>query len=314
MSPLLAKIKATTLSLNSATMGTSKVGWLPWTHSRRSVTNPRRKDYKMAIRFNDAPHAAGEQTSIGSFALMDALAWWIGSELMRRHPGELFLRRTGSEFQYNVLAVTRRMAGVPGRSREVGAMNRQPGSHLTTGTWFDNSSSTKRFNWLEILASPDRFKYVVEQLEKEAGLRSPTSAPATVASSVGPRLIAGFLVRTIFTRKKWVALAGLEDSGMGEAWTHDTLFQNFPGTEQLIPSPSPNAYVEGDYRFWFLCPTEPGKHEQESSAKDPTVAIDIDHGLLWTQKTPSPVNLIDAYNKAGRSMDALISAVCPPAY
>ena len=50
------------------------------------------------MTFEEPLHSLGERLPLTSFALMQALAWQLGSELVRRHPGVV---RLNQEFPHH---------------------------------------------------------------------------------------------------------------------------------------------------------------------------------------------------------------------
>lgn len=81
------------------------------------------------------------------------------------------------------------------------------------------------------------------------------------------------------------------------------------------PTPDPSGFHEPDlYRFWFLCPANPSGHTEMPEHAAPAIGFDLPNGLCWTEMSPHTVVLIDEYNRVERQVDALISAVCPPAF
>ncbi|NBS30179.1 MAG: hypothetical protein EBS76_06625 [Actinobacteria bacterium] len=273
----------------------------------------------MGIRIVDPLHRPGENLPLSNWPLVHAAAWWIAAELVRRHPGELRVYDTGSHFQYDVLAVSKMSRNKPtSGSSAVVWMNRHSQGHLTTGSWFDDPSSTERFNWIDVLMAPNRLTYIIEQLEREAGLTSPKTSPTTKPNTIVPRIIAGFLARAAFTKKKWVAVNGVWDNGVGEAETRDGLFSAVPGMKSKAPNPRGGFFDESTFRYWFLCPhtgpQDPGMHYWPSNdAAPPAVGFDTESGHCWNG-SGKRINLIERYDAVGRSIDALISDVCPQAY
>jgi len=269
----------------------------------------------MALELNDELHQAGEKVPVRDWSLVHALGWLITSELVRRHPQHLKVYLTGAEYRYDVLAVSRFLQDrVPEKSTAVVWMNRLPMGHFTTGSWFDDSSSTDRFNWLDALLAPNRMDYVIKQIEREAGLISPSRTPATTERSVSARVIAGFLARTIFVKTKWAALNGLFDSGMG-AEVNKSLFESVPGMISEMPQPTDHLYSDDMFRYWFLCRSTFSADSGEPTNLGPAVVgFDFRRGLCWNGSSEQPIVLMDRYNALDRSIDALISDVCPPAY
>jgi len=272
----------------------------------------------VGIRIVDQLHRPGEDVQRLNWPLVHAAAWWIAAELVRRHPGEFRVYDTGGHFQYDVLAVSKlsRNNSTSGSSAVVW-MNRHSQGHLTTGSWFDDPSSTERFNWTDVLMAPNRLTYIVEQLEREAGLSSPGTSPSTKPNTIVPRIIAGFLARSVFTKKNWVAVNGVWDNGVGEAYTHDALFSAVPGMKSKAPNPGGGFFDESTFRYWFICPyTGPQGHDGQwpsQHAAPPALGFDTELGHCWNG-SGKRINLIERYDAVGRSIDALISDVCPQAY
>src|SRR6478609_8707647 len=139
------------------------------------------------ITFDDRLHAAGEQHPVASYAMRQALAWWVAAELIRRHPTHVRVRE--SCYPYDCLSLQRRSST---QWQLVALLGQDLGHHITPLNWGDS----ERFNWTEVLLAPDRRAYVVAQLELLEGLIPPASTPPTTATSIGPRLIAAFMGRS----------------------------------------------------------------------------------------------------------------------
>ena len=274
----------------------------------------------MAIRLNAELHEGGEGARILDWRVVQSAAWWIASELMRRHPGKFFAFETGGEYQYDVIAVNWIEPPVD-TEKQVVWMNMMPAGHLTTGTWFADSASTERFNWLDVIGSANRIEYVICQIEREAGLASPQKVPATRRSTIAARVISGFLDRTIWNSKSWVARCASATSGMGEASHNSGPFRSIPGMSDAAPTLADDAVLSAShFRHWFLCPTVAdesaatvGSSMFRPAAGPPKIGFDLENGLCWNG-TGDPIDLMGEYEKVGRSVDALISRVCPPAF
>jgi hypothetical protein len=271
------------------------------------------------LRLDEELHARGETTPVEDWLTMQALGWWIAAELVRRHPGDLIPYLTGGDFQNDCLAVSRFEPVTPdGPQRLIVMMNRQPSGHLTHVSWFGDPANQERFNWLEVLLTTDRLTYVVEQLEREAGLPSPSQTPATTEASVGVRAISAFLNRTMLQRKSWVATCGVWEGGQGDAGFNDDLFDAVPGMNAVNPRLTQREFEipRESCRFWFLRPTirSNAPPEFQPEAGPPTIGLDVLSGQCWVGDNPEPVDLMKRYNTLGRSIDALVSAVFPPAF
>lgn len=260
------------------------------------------------IRFDDELHRTGEQTPVASRPISQALAWWIGAELVRRHPEELRIIETHpGGGQYDCVSVYR-VAGDAAEPEVVVHMNVDAGAHLTHQSWFSEEDA-ERFNWLEVLLTQDRRNYVVAQLEQAEGLTSPKRTPTTTSASIGPLVISAFLQRSLLGPARWRADNGVADSSSYGAAVRDALFEKMPDSRLWASSAPAAGFGMAEYRFWFL--SREGPDGEESSA--PAVAIDTWSGLLWSG-AETRVDLMNCYAQVEKSLDGLVSAVCPPAF
>ena len=137
------------------------------------------------FRWLEPAHSVGEEgLDVESDALRQALAWQVAAELVRRHPKTLRLHMAYIH-QYGPALMPMRMRP-SGDWRPVHLMTWGKSMHISpvNGGW-----SNGRFNWLDVLLAPDRRTYVVEALERVAGLPSPQATPATVMQTIGARLV-----------------------------------------------------------------------------------------------------------------------------
>ncbi len=132
------------------------------------------------ISFSEPEHRFGEQLEVGDYALVDTISWWVAAELIRRHPKDLtVLELHPSGGLMDCLGVGFRPDSPSAHDREGQFiyLARDPGGHITV-----NSAGGDRFNWVEVLLARDRRAYVVKQIEREFGLKSPKATPSTTAS------------------------------------------------------------------------------------------------------------------------------------
>jgi hypothetical protein len=185
------------------------------------------------------------------------------------------------------------------------------GGSITPGRWFSDGTQ-KRFQWPEVILTPRRRQYVVEQIEREQGLQPPASTPATTRGSIGPRLIAGFFSRTALGRgghppltergpgMPWTAFNGFGDTDGYGGGRRDDLFKAFPGLTERRQSQEPGPFGDPGYRYWFVL----DRHEA------PRVAIDITSGTAWSPDAEH--DLMHEYTEAGRRLDPVINELFPP--
>jgi hypothetical protein len=258
------------------------------------------------IRFDESLHAAGEQVNVPSHALRQAMAWWIASEMVRRHPLDLRVAEWHPmDGGYDCVSLFRRDPDGGQWNGWVDSVHLHKGegsTHIAPSAWFATTSD-ERFNWLEILLSTDRRSYVVEQLERVEGFRSPGATPSTVAQSIGPLLISSFLARTALTQDKWLMM-----NGYGDTWgeQRDWLFAPFADADRLRGSrESEDLFAIPETRYWFITEAPPGYPDQNSVTAH--VAIDVVNGLAWTS-TRRWV-LLEAYERVSRRLSSLVQEV-----
>lgn len=259
------------------------------------------------IRFDELLHFAGEEWSVQNTQLSTTLAWWVAAELVRRHPGELRVIETHpGGGQYNCVSVYR-ITDEDGPEVVV-HMNVDAGAHLTHGSWFDRGDD-ERFNWLEVLLCDNRRSYVVEQLERLGGLSSPTPTPRTTSESIGPMVISAFLERSVLGPARWTATNGVADSD-GGLEVRRQLFDQFPDAAGHVSSVEGGLDGYGEYRFWFV---GPAGDAGEFSLAEPAFVVDTWTGHLWARGRDR-IDLLEGYTTVDRSLDALVSSACPPAF
>lgn len=264
------------------------------------------------LRLNPDVHTAGEgAVQVQSHSLRQACAWWVGAELVRRHPDDLFIIETHpGGGQYDCVTVIKRGKQRGPSDLTLLNMNKNLGGHFQTAY-----ETEERFNWLDVLLTTDRRREVVEQIERLHDLPSPTNTPPTTHKSIGPRLISGFLQRTALGPRNWLAENGVADSSAWGSGVRESLFKSVPGMASASKQKLPDDLlgVPG-YRFWFLCQMSANVSENHSEGLlPPEFGVDTWTGHIWNG-SGQRINLMEMYEKVGRKMDALISAVCPPAF
>lgn len=255
------------------------------------------------IVFNEPLHSIGERLAVPTFALRQALAWSVGAELVRRHPGQLRLIEVFPHQYGPALGVWSPGEG-RGSGQHLGLLTIAAGAHITPSTvgW-----DRGRFNWLDVLLAENRRTYVVSQLEPVFGLNTPTETPATQASSIGYRAIAAFLERTALGADRWVINGGAteDDDSVG---VEEQMFQAMPAAKADIANHDPDTHPwhMAESRYWFGCPIHKGQPQP------PTFAVDVVDGVVW--RDSEPVDLMERYRALDRKLDAVVSDAFPPAF
>ena len=257
------------------------------------------------IRFDAHLHELGERCPVENLQISLSLAWWIAADLIRRHPGELRVIETHpGGGQYTCISVYRvASSGDP----LVVHMNVDPGAHLTPASWFRRTDG-ERFNWLEVLLTSDRREYVSQQLEVAEGLPAVATTPSTTSASIGPLVVAAFLERSVLGPARWSTANLVTDSDDGIGLRQD-LLQIFPGL--AVAGTLTSSVDDPAFGVWFIGPPA---NDWEVDISEPAFAVDTARGHMWRRELAEPIDLLDAYSAAGRSLDALVSAVCPPAF
>lgn len=257
-----------------------------------------------SIRFDEHLHCAGEATPFDNPAVVQALAWQIGSELVRRHPDEVRLIETHpGGGQYDCVTVVKLVGRGPAfGARIVLDMNMQTGGHLTPVSWHEHGG--ERLNWLELVLCDDLRRYAIAQIERVEDLKVRRSTPRPTQPGIGPHLIAVFLKRAVMSEVAWRTDNAICDGNYGSDLRRD-LLEAFPQVEEAAASFGDQS-IDGNpyYRFWFVRP------DLRDAPPSPVFVVDTWAGRLWHRGGPE-IRLMDAYKRCGSSIDELVSHLCP---
>lgn len=246
-------------------------------------------------------HAVGERSDIPEDVARTA-AWWVASELVRRHPTRLTVIETHpAGGQYDCLAVYRTDC----EPAEAMVVLLNTAGHLTHGSWFrrerddDSCNEDDRFNWFEVLTAPRPRQYVVVQIERVEGLPTPRSAPRTTRRSVGARVL-GRLASMLWARREgWELRNAYHDAGDASretrAWADAVPGITFePMVGDFAGQPA--------YRYWGVLKPD-GR---------PAAAVDVRRGLAWRPDGDgAPIDLLAVYSACQRRLDQVVGAVLP---
>lgn len=261
------------------------------------------KEPVQQIEFDEPLHSIGERLHVPTFALRQALAWSIGAELVRRHPGQLRLIEV-LPHQYGPAVAPWSPGAGRDFGRTLGVLTLGAGMHITP---FTTGWDRGRFNWLDVLLAENRRKYVVHQLESLFGLTTPTKTPVSQPSSIGYRAIAAFLERTALGADRWVINGGAREDD-DDVSADQTMFDAMPAVKGDISNHDPLTHpwhlVES--RYWFGCPIHKG------TPQPPTFAVDVVDGVVW--RGTEATDLMGSYQARNHQLDAVVSHTFPPAF
>jgi hypothetical protein len=245
------------------------------------------------IQLNPGLHARGERVELPREVTRE-LAWWVASELVRRHPGRLRAVEAHPISIYDCVSIID-MKQRPGPAAWLAHLNLE--GHITTVQRGELADPDNRFNWYEVLKADNPREYVVKQIEGSVGLRRINKTPRTVERTIGPRCIARFAQLAAASNETWEIRAGFGfDSD--DAPYRAELFRAFPNipTHELRAGDVPDAS-----RFWFVVAPD----------ETPMVAIDTENGLGWSEGG-GPIPLLWVYRTEARSLDRVLGHILPP--
>jgi hypothetical protein len=218
------------------------------------------------------------------FPVGEVLTWRAAVDLVRRHPGELWIVQTYPFDFYDCLSV-----------RPLGAAKIAPGIDFNRfGTsvrvsWFGTEGSGPNeppiLRWDEAFADDDRLDWI-RHVEDLAGLDSPTKTPASTPSSLALRWISAFMAQQFGSRRRWRA--------------HNTWYDG-PAQRYLPNHPAAARFAEqfgenGSAHVWLL--------QSEDDTLSAAVCAD---GTLHIPGRDR-VELLPLYRKGGSSLLRLLAA------
>lgn len=252
------------------------------------------------VWYDERLHELSSTVIVSSPSTIQALAWWVAAELIRRHPHELMVvEAQPASGLANALILVQRD---------------DPDQNTLARLWFTpepaystphDEQVTGHLSWLEILLAPNRRTDVVERIEIQLGLQAPRQTPPTDVRSIGPRVLAAFLQRTTLERPLWAVSNGAY-ANQDDAGARNDLFASMPA----VRDDRSGRYAGVDeYRasqhYWFIGPVVEGK------ARTPVAAINTAAGLAWHHG--QRFDLLDLYERANRHIDAVVNSALPRA-
>ena len=222
------------------------------------------------------------------FAAADVLTWRLASELVRRHPEELWVIRTFSFDGFYDCLLVRRLPD-PLASPATIAINRH-GTHVKVG-WFGQPElapdDEPLLSWGDAYAHPDPRDWL-KRLEETAGLPATRSTlPPSTPSSLVVRWIAMFLAMQVGSRPRWTAWNDWSEVDFG---SKPADFDKIPDTARWLHSQGGGGAAA---RVLFV-----GTYEDQK--REPRFALSTE-GHLWQPNIES-VELPRAYAANGRRL------------
>jgi hypothetical protein len=217
-------------------------------------------------------------------SVIEAASWRLASELVRRHPATTRIRHTQPcSGQYDCLTITS-ATGVKGHID----LNREGRIHLLQR--FDGEPGDQRepIEWDEYLqADPRAF---LDELERAAGLPTPTHVPPSTARTLTYRVLAA-LAATAFKSVHPIEIQPgywANDLGSGP----NAALDSFPAIPDELPrSERDDPHGTAGSRFWVVLRDHV-----------PILAFEEDEGMAWTPHFDDSVDVEDLFNRSRRNV------------
>jgi hypothetical protein len=183
-----------------------------------------------------------------------AQSWWVGAELVRRHPELILHESHPGGGQYDVLAAFT----LPYGKALTHVMLNRAGTmqvHLLDG--HNGAPEVTRIGtWAEALSAQSPHE-MVKRIEHAAQLATTTKASKSAPRALAYRFIATLLTMTVNDRHVWDARNDFIDTSGDEWWPGDPevhgFTDGFPGAREDFPStPEIGLWQEPNSHFWAL--------------------------------------------------------------
>lgn len=227
----------------------------------------------------------------------EAESWWVASELVRRFPHSHIVESHGGPEggMYNVLVLDlmteQQSEGAAQVERRV-MLNRMGRISLF-------GSETEPISWWEHLESENPL-VTLEKIARAYDLALPHETPVTTPKSLAYRVISSFIHTQQHSKIKYEAMSGNWLAGYDQE--ADSVLHKFSEQYKEISSvlQADNASEDAQTRLSHLWMIKPLRNEDGRSF------YIHDSGVLFFENFPG-INLMEIYNKAGRSLPRLMS-------
>lgn len=224
-----------------------------------------------------------------AFRHTSAEAWWIVSELIRRHPGYIPLETHPGDGMYDCLELHAVGDDEPTRLR----LNLRAPGHVHVFNPPAVQGDHPMFSWQEILGAPNPHEHV-RAIERALGIGSP-SAPASTGPALAVRFVGTALTMAVNDRVEWRARNAQFDENGG--WDDDalrTLAEAVPAAEADLRAASSAGADEPLIHFWKLL-----------RGRDIVAVVSL-QGLTYVSGDRR--DLLAEYKEGGRRMSAMVAS------
>jgi hypothetical protein len=249
-----------------------------------------------------------------NYRTTEAITWTVIADLMRRHESTAALRVIETHpggGQYDCRTIIQPTALDYGPCIH---FNLQSGNAACFGT-FGRRRDVERPSWAGEDQGPDRLAYVesvlraghrmevVNYLEAILGLPTPSRSPATTRHALAYRVMAEVASRAFLDGPvvRWKN-GRVDTSGWAPGDPIRPALRSIPQIARRLDEdarPATPADAPG-YRYWIW--THRGRDEDEQ----PIAVVDALDGLMYRLgEADTPIDLLDLYNRVGRSIQQL---------
>ena len=227
----------------------------------------------------------------------EAESWWVASELVRRFPYSHIVESHGGPEggMYNVLVLDL-----------ITDQQSERGTHLERRVMLNRmgritlfGSEAEPISWWEHLESENPI-VTLEKIARAYGLALPEKSAVTTPKSLAYRVISAFIHSQQHSKIKYEAISGNWLAGYGKE--ADSVLNKFSEKYKEISSVLQADTESEDSQtklshLWLIKPAQ-----NEDSRK----FFIHDSGVLFFEEIPG-INLMEMYNKTGRSLPRLMS-------
>ncbi|WP_289020204.1 hypothetical protein [uncultured Ornithinimicrobium sp.] len=209
-------------------------------------------------------------------------SWWLGSELVRRHPELLLIETHPGGGQYDCLTLMSMDPG--GAGTNLVDLNRTGRIHVGDQTGF--------MTWEQERAFGDRHG-AMRRIENAAGLHAPTQTPSSTGKVLTYRVLASVLTTTLNEREPWDARNLMLDASNADVEPRFDLAAFPSAVEGVRERRRDDLFGRPEYRFWGLI-----QGEKLVAVLDTDGNVHLGSG---------PRNLSTVYAQRGRRLNAAIA-------
>jgi hypothetical protein len=213
-------------------------------------------------------------------SVLEAAAWRLASELVRRHPDTTRILHTHpGGGQYDCLTITS-----PTTNRKKIQLNRT--GTIQVNDRFDDRTDElwEPTDWDDYLrADPREF---LDRLERASGLPTPSHVPQSSPMTLTYRVLAAVAATAVKSVHPIHIESGQFDTS-GDGSGPNNALDSFAAIPDELRRPrTDDPFGESGYRFWIVL-----------RDRVPILAFEQEHGMAWTQHHDSGTSLTDLYQR-----------------